>query len=104
MIDLSENYLIFDNPEVLALKNPDGSEATTNYGFRRMATVAFIDQSGMQKVENVTRFMIWKANVTPWIPQIDCEITDTGGKKYYVNEYESQADRQYYSLHCTQQV
>ena len=84
-LDLSNEYVVFDNPEVLNLKNPDNTTASTNYGFRRGITTGYVDQSGMMKVENMTRFLIWKKNVSPWKPEIDCEITDATGKKYYAN-------------------
>jgi len=101
-LNLANEYVIFDNPEVLNLKNPDNTTASTNYGFRRAMTVAYQDQSGMAKIENITRFLIWKANVTTWKPQIDCEITDSYGIKYYVNSIDNQGNREYYGLDCTQ--
>ena len=101
-LNLSQEYVVFDNPEVLNLKNTDNTAASTEYGFRRSMTVAYQDQAGMAKIENITRFLIWKANVSGWNPQIDCEITDVFGVKYYVNSIDNQGNREYYGLDCTQ--
>ena len=100
-LDLSQEYNVFDNPEVLVLVNPNGDNASTNYGYRRAITVAYHDQSGVMKVENMTKFLVWKTNVAPWVPQIDCEITDSHAVKYFVNGVDNQGNQEYYSLDCT---
>jgi len=100
-LDLSQEYNVFDNPEVLILINPAGDTATTNYGYRRAITVAYHDQSGVMKVENMTKFLVWKTNITPLVPQIDCEITDSQAHKYFVNGVDNQGNQEYYALDCT---
>lgn len=100
-LDLSNEYVVFDNPEVLNLKNPDNTTASTNYGFRRGITTGYTDQSGMMKIENMTRFLIWKKNVSPWKPEVDCEITDATGKKYYANGVNNMGNQEYYEIDCT---
>ena len=102
-LNLSQEYHVFDNPEVLILKNVNNATATTNYGFRRAMTLAYTDQSGVAKVENITRFLVWKANLGGFKPMIDCEITDTSSVKYYVNQIDNSGNREYYGLDCTQQ-
>lgn len=102
-LNLSQEFHVFDNPEVLVLKNIDNVTATTNYGFRRAMTLAYNDQSGVAKVENITRFLVWKANLGGFKPMIDCEITDTNSVKYYVNQIDNSGNREYYGLDCTQQ-
>ena len=101
-LDLSQEFNVFDNPEVLHLVNPAGDSATTQYGFRRAITVGYHDQSGVMKVENMTKFLIWKTNIAPWIPQIDCEIIDSHAIKYYVNAVDNQGNQEYYALDCTE--
>ena len=102
-LNLSQEYNVFDNPEVLVLKNTDNVTATTNYGFRRAMTLAYTDQSGVAKIENITRFLVWKANLGGFKPMIDCEITDVNSVKYYVNQIDNSGNREYYGLDCTQQ-
>lgn len=102
-LDLSNEYVVFDNPEVLNLKNPDNTSATTSYGFRRALTLGYTDQSGIAKIENITRFLVWKKNIEPFKPTIDCEITDAQSVKYYVNSIDNAGNREYYALDCTQQ-
>jgi hypothetical protein len=102
-LNLSQEYHVFDNPEVLVLKNVDNVTATTNYGFRRAMTLAYTDQSGVAKIENITRFLVWKANLGGFKPMIDCEITDVNSVKYYVNQIDNSGNREYYGLDCTQQ-
>ena len=102
-LNLSQEYHVFDNPEVLILKNIDNVTATTNYGFRRAMTLAYTDQSGVAKIENITRFLVWKANLSGFKPMIDCEITDVNTVKYYVNQIDNSGNREYYGLDCTQQ-
>jgi hypothetical protein len=102
-LNLSQEYHVFDNPEVLNLKNVDNVTATTNYGFRRAMTLAYTDQSGVAKIENITRFLVWKANLGGFKPMIDCEITDVNSVKYYVNQIDNAGNREYYGLDCTQQ-
>lgn len=102
-LDLSQEFNVFDNPEQLTLVNPNGDDVTTNYGFRRAITVAYQDQSGVMKIESITKFLIWKSNISPWVPQIDCEITDSSSVKYYVNNIDNQGNQQYYGLDCTKQ-
>jgi hypothetical protein len=102
-LDLSQEFVVFDNPEVLNLKNPDNTTATTNYGFRRALTLGYTDQSGVAKIENITRFLVWKANIAPFKPMVDCEITDANSVKYYVNSIDNAGNREYYGLDCTQQ-
>jgi hypothetical protein len=95
-LNLSQEFHVFDNPEALSLKNPgDASPTTTSYGFRRAMTLA--------KIENITRFLVWKANITPFKPMVDCEITDAALVKYYVNSIDNSGNREYYGLDCTQQ-
>lgn len=103
-LNLSQEYRVFDNPETITLKNPtDTGVTTTNYGFRRAMTLAYTDQSGVAKIENITRFLVWKANITPFKPMVDCEITDSRSVKYYVNSVDNSGNREYYGLDCTQQ-
>ena len=102
-LDLSQEFNVFDNPESLSLVNPNGDNASTSYGYRRAITVAYHDQSGVMKVENMTKFLVWKTNITPFVPQIDCEVTDQSGSKYYVNGVDNQGNQEYYSLDCTKQ-
>ena len=103
-LNLSQEYHVFDNPEALSLKNPgDSGPTTTSYGFRRAMTLAYTDQSGVAKIENITRFLVWKANITPFKPMVDCEITDANSVKYYVNSIDNSGNREYYGLDCTQQ-
>jgi len=102
-LNLSQEYHVFDNPEVLILKNVDNATVTTNYGFRRAMTLAYTDQSGVAIVEHITRFLVWKANLSGFKPMIDCEITDTSSVKYYVNSVDNSGNREYYGLDCTQQ-
>jgi hypothetical protein len=102
-LNLSQEYHVFDNPEVLNLKNIDNTTATTSYGFRRAMTLAYTDQSGVAKIENITRFLVWKANLSGFKPMVDCEITDASSVKYYVNSIDNAGNREYYGLDCTQQ-
>jgi hypothetical protein len=102
-LNLSQEYHVFDNPETLNLKNTDNTTATTSYGFRRAMTLAYTDQNGVAKMENITRFLVWKANLSGFKPTIDCEITDTNSVKYYVNSIDNAGNREYYGLDCTQQ-
>ena len=103
-LDLSQEFNVFDNPETITLKNPtDISATSTSYGFRRAMTLAYTDQSGVAKIENITRFLVWKANLGGFKPTIDCEITDAASIKYYVNQIDNSGNREYYGLDCTQQ-
>jgi len=69
-LDLSQEYHVFDNPEVLILTNVDNATVTTSYGFRRAMTLAYTDQSGVAIVEHITRFLVWKANLSGFKPMI----------------------------------
>ena len=96
-IDLSQNYQIMDNPESAILVNPSGSQVTTNYAFRRQGTLAYMDQNGIAKLESITRWLIFKQNVQPWQPEINCKIT-AGGEEFYVNSIDAVAMDSYYVL------
>jgi hypothetical protein len=103
-LNLSQEFHVFDNPESLTLKNVDNvNVVTTAYGFRRAMTLAYTDQSGVAKIENITRFLVWKANLDGFKPMVDCEITDASLVKYYVNSIDNSGNREYYGLDCTQQ-
>jgi len=102
-LNLSQEFYVFDNPETLILKNIDNTTVTTSYGFRRAMTLAYTDQSGVAKIENITRFLVWKANLDGFKPMVDCEITDSSSVKYYVNSTDNSGNREYYGLDCTQQ-
>jgi len=102
-LNLSQEFHVFDNPETLILKNIDNTTVTTSYGFRRAMTLAYTDQSGVAKIENITRFLVWKANLDGFKPMVDCEITDSSSVKYYVNSTDNSGNREYYGLDCTQQ-
>jgi len=96
-IDLSQNYQIMDNPETAVLVNPGGSQVSTNYAFRRQGTLAYMDQNGVAKLETITRWLIFKTNVHPWVPEINCKIT-SGGEEFYVNSIDAVAMDSYYVL------
>ena len=49
-LDTSAGWEIMDNPERITLRNPDGAEAVTDYGFRRMSRMVYVDESGLQRM------------------------------------------------------
>ena len=97
-LNLSQEFYVFDNPETLILKNIDNTTVTTSYGFRRAMTLAYTDQSGVAKIENITRFLVWKANLDGFKPMVDCEITDSSSVKYYVNSTDNSGNREFPEL------
>lgn len=98
------NYQIMDNPEQVTLVNPGGATMVTNYAFRRQNIHSHMDQSGLMKIETITRWLVFKTNITPFVPEINCRINALAGDSYYVNEIENVAQDSYYVLHSSRIV
>lgn len=86
-LDLGAEYLIFDNPKVVTITNPDGVSATTSYAIKRGSQADIVMQNSLDVAQTTVRWHVWKASLsdTAFVPARDGSITDASSNKWYIN-------------------
>lgn len=64
MLDISTDYLIFDNKETVTFQNKDESAVTVNNVVRRRSIMDMVDQAGNIVYAADMRFIIFKPEMT----------------------------------------
>lgn len=129
MLDISTDYLIFDNKETVTFQNKDELAVTVNNVIRRRSVMDTVDQSGTVVFAADMRFIIYKAEMTiaedtadypdgaikygtgtsdflrtdslGFKPRINATITDNLGNNYAVDRIFDDALRSRWILDCT---
>ena len=129
MLDISTDYLIFDNKETITFQNKDDVELTIANVIRRRSVMDTVDQHGVITYAADMRFIVFKAEFAlaedaatapdgsmmhgtgagDYIrisrfdgkPKINAIITDAHGKSYAVDRVFDDALRSRWVLDCT---
>lgn len=130
MLDISEDYTIFDNKETITFQNQGESVLTIDNVTRRPAVIATDNVSGTTYYAAGIEFLIWKQSVRidylqdgqsndiesddgvyiilsgndTFNPRINAIITDIYGKKYNVDVIDDGVLRTRWSVKATSQA
>lgn len=105
MLDISNDYQIFDNTESVTLQNQGDGAFTVSNVVRRQASISVTDSGGQSWYYQGAEFLIWK-NELPvgFTPRINAKITDNLGKIYNVDSVDDGAFRTRWILKATSQA
>lgn len=101
-LDITEDYLIFDNKETIIFQNPGGSALTINNVVRR-PVVLMADGGGGSTVYGASvEFLIYKEEISiPFTPKLNAKITDQNSKHYRVDMIDDGAWRTRWAIRAT---
>lgn len=103
-LDTSAGWEIFDNPERVTLRNPDGAEVVTDYGFRRMSRMVYVDEGGIQRMGQTQRWLVWKVHLGHFQPVLNCRVTDAAGRHFFTDDVVLQGAGAYFALETTSEA
>lgn len=105
MIDISDDYQIFDNTEAVTIQNPGVSAIVANNVVRRPAMTTVTDSNGQSWYYQAAEFWVWK-NELPvgFVPKINAKVTDQLGKIYNIDSCDDGALRTRWVLKGTSQA
>lgn len=124
-LDISSDYLIFDNKETITFQNKGDSAVVINNVLRRPSVLAMEDGGGSVVYGAAIEFIIWKKEASSFIlhdgidflmsdngeeleyddsvdiPRLNAKITDEYGKNYRVDVIDDSTWRTKWSLKAT---
>jgi uncharacterized protein YxeA len=130
MLNIADDYVIFDNKETITFQNQGDSVITITDVTRRPAVIATESSSGTTYYSTGIEFLIWKNSVltaymidgegsyvvvddsytnidfvaSEFIPRLNATIIDKNGKKYNVDLIDDGVLRSRWSVKATSQA
>lgn len=101
MLDISTDYLIFDNKETITLENKGDSPVTINNCVRRRSIMDIVENGQTITFAADMRFIVFKAEAGATKPRTNAIVTDNTGKGYAVDRIYDDALRSRWILDCT---
>lgn len=102
MIDISSDYLIFDNTETITVQNQGENPIVVSNVVRRPATLQMSDSNGNSWYAVAAEFWVWKNEMpVAYIPRLNAKITDQFGKNFRVDIVDDGAFRTRWVLKAT---
>lgn len=105
MLDISDDYQIFDNSEAITIQNPGVNAIIANNVVRRPAITSITESNGQSWYYQSAEFWVWK-NELPvgFSPKVNAKITDNLGRIYNVDSCDDGAFRTRWVLKATSQA
>lgn len=105
MLDLLNDWMIFDNTEIITITNKGASSVQIPRVVRRSSTLDVTDAAGNVVNAAGVAFIIWKVNAPAgFIPRLNAQIVDKFGKKYYVDSVNDGTLRSRWHIRCTSEA
>jgi hypothetical protein len=105
MLDISTDYLIFDNKETVTHYNLSNVSRIINNVVRRPSILATQDQMGTTIYSASQRFVIFKSEVSGgFTPKVNEKLVDSNGKSYYIDSVNDGRLRTSWVVDCTQKT
>jgi hypothetical protein len=101
MLNITQDYTIFDNKETIYFQNSGESVVTIHNVVRRPAVIATETISGTSVYATAVEFLVWKDNAPSLNPKLNAIITDKNGKKYTVDLIDDGVLRTRWSVKAT---
>jgi hypothetical protein len=105
MLDLFNDWMIFDNTEIITITNKGAASVQIPRVIRRSSTLDITDAAGNVVNAAGVAFIIWKVNApSGFIPKLNAQIVDKFGKKYYVDSVNDGTLRSRWYVRCTSEA
>lgn len=105
MIDLADDWTIFDNSETITVTNKNEASVQIPKVIRRSSTINIADAAGNVVFAADVTFIIWKNNSPAgFVPKINAQIVDRLGKKYRVDSVNDGVLRSRWLVQCTSEA
>jgi hypothetical protein len=105
MIDLADDWMIFDNTETITITNKNESSVQLPRVIRRSSTLDITDAAGNVVNAAGVSFFIWKNNSPAgFIPRLNAQVVDKFGKKYYIDSVNDGTLRSRWHIRCTSEA
>lgn len=108
-IDISGDFVVFDNTQTVTLLNPDGSGGTIDYALQQGVDTVLSDMGdGTLGYRTFCTWNLWRtpchiANLII-VPQLNAKLTDKNGTNWYVSAVNVDAWGTKYQLECEAQA
>lgn len=102
MLDITKDYEIFDNKEVITIQNQGSTPIVIPDVIRRAATIGTDSMGGSIIYSTAIEFLIWKDNApVNFVPRLNAKITDELGRIYTVDIVDDGVLRSRWSVKAT---
>ena len=105
MLDITKDYEIFDNKEVITIQNQGDNAIVVSDVIRRPAIIGTDSMGGSIVYSTSVEFLIWKDNApVNFVPRLNAKITDELGRIYTVDMVDDGVLRSRWSVKATSQA
>lgn len=103
-INVEADFLAIDNLQTVTVTNPDGTTTSTRALQEGVDTVPFDLPGGALGFRTYCTWHLFRADLSGFVPQFSCLVTDPDGLKWYAGAISSVTWGTRYVLQCEAQA